>query len=328
MPKKDHLSNEVSLEASLSGTGVSGKVKSRALAALDRFAGSLIDIPTAKLEAAAARIRAESNQKIRLLTSANESIHTLEDEEKLAQAVVKINTAERIEPTINKLHVAKLAIKHLSNNQSNEKRSSGNDNLEEDWLNYFEQYAEKATSEKMRDLWARVLAGEIRKPQSFSLATLRFLSELDQEIAKVFERETMHRMQNGFILMPEDQEKRNQRFFDLSFLEEVGLLQDVTLGAQVTKKLNDEGYFIWREGNLMLKAKAEESIRLEVVRITRVGQEITHILPPPSHMEVLEKIAERIFQNVQSLEIIEVIKEDSAGTGWLRTIKTLKEENS
>src|SRR5208283_1459027 len=54
-------------------------------------------------------------------------------------------------------------------------------------LNIFERYAEDASSETMRALWARVLAGEIRRPGQFSLRTLRFMSELDATTAKLFE---------------------------------------------------------------------------------------------------------------------------------------------
>jgi hypothetical protein len=49
----------------------------------------------------------------------------------------------------------------------------------EDWLNVFSSYAENATSETLRAHWAHVLAGEIRSPGTFSLATLQLFSILD-----------------------------------------------------------------------------------------------------------------------------------------------------
>src|SRR5271165_851142 len=60
--------------------------------------------------------------------------------------------------------------------------------VDEDWLNVFEKYAEDASSERMQMLWARVLAGEIRTPKRFSLKTLRFLAELDSYTAQLFEK--------------------------------------------------------------------------------------------------------------------------------------------
>ncbi len=53
----------------------------------------------------------------------------------------------------------------------------------DDWLNAFSAFAERATSERLREHWASVLAGEIRKPGSFSLAALQILSVMDAELA-------------------------------------------------------------------------------------------------------------------------------------------------
>ena len=36
-----------------------------------------------------------------------------------------------------------------------------------DWLNVFERYAEDASSARMQNLWGRILAGEIRRPGQF-----------------------------------------------------------------------------------------------------------------------------------------------------------------
>ena len=51
-------------------------------------------------------------------------------------------------------------------------------NLDDDWLNDFAQCAENASTERMRKLFGRVLAGEIRQPGTYSLFTLDFLSKL------------------------------------------------------------------------------------------------------------------------------------------------------
>jgi hypothetical protein len=57
----------------------------------------------------------------------------------------------------------------------------------DDWLNLFGRYAENATSEKMREHWAQMLSGEIRKPGSFSFATLHLASILDEQLAQTIE---------------------------------------------------------------------------------------------------------------------------------------------
>lgn len=57
----------------------------------------------------------------------------------------------------------------------------------DDWLNLFASYAERASSETMRQHWAQILAGEIRKPGTFSLVTLQVASVLDKKLASIIE---------------------------------------------------------------------------------------------------------------------------------------------
>jgi Protein of unknown function (DUF2806) len=60
--------------------------------------------------------------------------------------------------------------------------------LSDDWLNLFGQYAENATSEKMQEHWAHILAGEIKNPGSFSFITLHLASVLDAKLAAIIEK--------------------------------------------------------------------------------------------------------------------------------------------
>ena len=90
---------------------------------------------------------------------------------------------------------------------------------DEDWLNVFSRYAEDASSERLQQLFAKVLAGEIRKPGSFSLSTMRFIAELDRETAAAF-KEAAAYVTDDYIY------KRNERTNDLAgwlSLEDAGL---------------------------------------------------------------------------------------------------------
>ena len=257
MPKKDHLSNELELDVSLSEKGVSGKARLRTLAAVDRLLGSLFDIPASKLESISSRIRAKSVKEVKLIeaeTSAAEQI--IENDEEVARLIGEHNLQRHLEHATNKASVVRKSIEYLAETDSDisgsEEPASEDAQLDDDWLNYFERHAEHASSERMRDLWARVLAGEIRKPHSFSLVTLRFLSELDKDIATLFEEETKHRLSQGFILQPVQSEMRDDKLLDLTFLEEVGLLQDVATGFEMTIKSHKDGIVLYSEGHLTL----------------------------------------------------------------------------
>ena len=258
----DHLSNELSLEASLSENGISGRVKLRAAAAFDRLLGSLIDIPAAKLEAISRRIRARSDHETKLIASETAvAKNAIEVDEELERIVGQNHLSSRIKYMANKSTIAKLSIEHLSEEDFPGEGESEDTSVNEDWLNYFEQYAEKASSARMYDLWARVLAGEIRKPQSFSLVTLRFLAELDKEMASLFEQVAKHRLEEGFILKPGKEELKGQNLLNLTFLEEVGLLQNVSTGLNINKPSNDEIVY-FREVGFVLRAGSKKKIAL------------------------------------------------------------------
>ena len=325
MTNKDHLSNKVSLDVTLSEKGISGSAKLRTLAAFDRLLGSIIDIPTPWLEGISMRKRAKNEIEIKKISSQNlATINPSEFDETLVGVVKEVSELKQITSTLNKRIVADKTIEYLSEDDTTDETDSGNIELEEDWLNQFEQYSEKASTERMQDLWARVLAGEIRKPRSFSLVTLRFLSELDKEIAELFERETKHRIKGGFILKPNEKEMRGRRLLDMTFLEEVGLLQDVNGDLTREIKPDKDGIVLWREGNLFLKAKLTDNLYLPIIRITRIGREITNMLPQPNYQEVLENLWNMISNSAISGQIELILQEVSPGKYQCRPIKIFK----
>ena len=102
--------------------------------------------------------------------------NALENDKELGRIVAEHQLSSRIKYIANKHNIGNLAIEYLSKEDSNEEQDSEDISLEEDWLNYFEQYAEKASSDRMRDLWARVLAGEISQTSIFLVDNAKILS--------------------------------------------------------------------------------------------------------------------------------------------------------
>lgn len=59
---------------------------------------------------------------------------------------------------------------------------------DEDWVTRFFANAQDVSSEGMQELWGRILAGEIKKPGSYSLRTLDFIRNLKKSDAELFTR--------------------------------------------------------------------------------------------------------------------------------------------
>jgi len=62
--------------------------------------------------------------------------------------------------------------------------------VDEDWLTRFFNIGEDITNEYMQNLWSQILAGEIEKPNSYSLRTLETLKNISSKEASLFNKFT------------------------------------------------------------------------------------------------------------------------------------------
>ena len=295
MPDKDdHLSNEVSISAKLENNAVTAATRSRFVSAVDRLLGALADVPTAWLEVKAAKIRER------------DTLSTTEKTESLPSPHVQpllLTNAQRIEKEINSREARKylnkrLVLEHASDDLVNETESETQQDgsLDDDWLNYFEEYAEKASTEEVRKLWGRVLAGEIRNPKTYSLRALRFLSELDRETARLFERVSKNRLNDLAITRLDS--LSGKPLLEALELEEVGLLQDVSTGISRTFDADGDGKItISLPGYIVqFKPKNSTSFRLNLIKISKVGQELLSLLEPPPYGENALALLEHLIE--------------------------------
>ena len=298
MKNGDHLSNAVGVKGQLTDTSISVRTKSRAVAALDRLCGAAMDVPAASLENMADRIRGKGRIVSTLQDAAMQKINEAEDIAPVIDAIV----ASGIDSFVNQKYVTERAVAHLVSHghETDFEPESTAEEVDADWLNYFSGYAEKASSEKVRDLWGRVLAGEVRRPGAFSLSTLRFLAEMDQKIATLFEEEVRFRYHGRFIVRT-SKRLEGELLDRLKLLEEVGLIHFVNPigGMNTSIEFNKEKIAVMLEGKVCLILRADEKIEvgMEVIPLTRTGQEIATILPPVDSVEVLRRVAQEVKMN-------------------------------
>ena len=151
MNDKDHLSNKVSLSAQMTKAGISATAMSRAIAALDRLVGSVLDVPTAYLEKYANQIRTNDQEIILPGGKQPDKIADNMDPDSRASVMDMIREKQIVRPFVNKYHVVQKTIKKLVTTGAGEEPDDDQD-VNPDWLNYFGGYAEKASTEITRDL--------------------------------------------------------------------------------------------------------------------------------------------------------------------------------
>lgn len=185
----DHLDKETSISAELTEAGVKASAKSRIVAAFDRLGGNLFELINVPIEARNTEKRAKMEARveaIKALTSAG--VEKLKSNPEFAERALAAHYGSIFEKQDNKDGVLHAALNDLRRQPPNEEQATtGPQAIGEEFMGKFERYAEEATSDELREKWGRVLAGEIRKPGTFSGKVQRVIDELDGSTAKLFE---------------------------------------------------------------------------------------------------------------------------------------------
>lgn len=254
----------------------------RSIKALDRLIGAAVDVPVAWLGQQKAKIDAQ--------TAAFQAVETAVGKAVASEAAGDPDIVARAAETLvrkayrkqeNLTAAAKEAIDHLKEPQSTTEQVDQDEQLNDDWLNVFERFAEDASTSRMQKLWGRVLAGEIRRPGKYSIRTLRFLSEFSQREAELFEGLSFNFFASigpKKLLKPDE----HKDIRDLLYLEESGIIQGASgLGLSHTLTIQDNGFGLIVEGPIAIGFKGEPgtSIQTGAITLSQLGTELLSLLP-------------------------------------------------
>lgn len=309
----DALSGEVSIRAHFDAKGLTVSGKSRALAAFDRLIGGFVGIAAEFFEDIRRRAELRGIEREQFIKSQSLlPTNLFSSLEKFDQVASQRFIAEETRKQLNREGVWIEAVKGFQDvsEPTDSTQEQNSETLEEDWINVFSAFAEKASSERLQQLWGRILSGQIRKPGSFALSTLRVISEMDVEIATAFQEIAAFRFAEVLLLKPK--ELSGDLLMKWTLLEEVGLLQDVSgdLSFNNTPKFKSDErpqrailIHTGKYGVGVIVTSEIPNLSIPVVKITRVGQQISSILPW-DELGAMRGIAVSIDENV-GIEIIQ-----------------------
>lgn len=97
--------------------------------------------------------------------------------------------------------------------------------IDDDWLYTWYEFAGKVSSEKLQQLWGKILAGEIKSPGACSLRTLTFLRGLNTREAELIAKVAPYVL-NGVIFDRGEEYLKSKGivFGDFLSLQEIGVL--------------------------------------------------------------------------------------------------------
>ncbi|WP_439478606.1 DUF2806 domain-containing protein [Brevundimonas sp.] len=176
----------------------------------------------------------------------------------------------------NREAVASLAIEHLSADPSNEEPAAAGE-MDVDWLNIFTRHAEAATSERLRDMWGRVLAGEIRSPGAVSLRTMQFVSTLDRPVIEAAQ-EVLPWILGGQWLP--HQVSKHVALEKLQLARDEGLIGSLDSDLKTTITFTAEPWAAtFGDLGVILIADAGTTAVFPAISISRIARDLAAIIP-------------------------------------------------
>ena len=150
----------------------------------------LVDIPAAYLHEYKRRIERET-EALDILSRANvENIVDFNKKDsELIASTANYYSIQLYKEAGNRKAILEKAIYELGDKTFSE---DTNEQIDEDWLSRFAKIANDVSKEEVQLILAKILAGEISKPGSFSLMTLKVLERLDKQAANEFSQLTSH----------------------------------------------------------------------------------------------------------------------------------------
>lgn len=145
-----------------------------------------------------------------------------------------------------------------------------------------ESIASEFTDTRLRDMFARVLAGEIARPGSFSFRTLETVRVMDQNVAQIFDRFRKFLFDAEHVIYLESGDEMLKKygvpFKDRLELQDAGLIDD---SVGVTLKPGSKSR--WKYGDRVLRIEIPNEAPeawISTIRLTRPAREIAQVLPP------------------------------------------------
>ncbi|WP_395391455.1 DUF2806 domain-containing protein [Novosphingobium sp. BL-8A] len=287
--------------------------------ALDRLGGAIIDIPVAWLAQKKAKIDAQT-EAFKLVEGAiaKAAADQVGSNPEVLERAIGVLVRKSYRQQANREAVAVAMLEDLSSHAKDGPdviETAPTEVIDDDWLNVFERYAEDASSERMQNLWGRVLAGEVRTPGRYSLRTLRFLSEFSQVDALNFAEianSSFSYVIPKILAVPEEQQDISQ----LIAMQSAGLLEGVTGTPGLTKRFvcNDEGKAFMIEGDVAIGFDAEPNFMVSVpgIVLTPLAIELLTLLPARDRRAAARTVAHAMRSS--SIKAAHLMRVDATNT--------------
>ena len=206
-------------------------------------------------------------------TNAVEDIHDLYERTCNRMLWQEMKKQKNIESVVDKT-------KELLNNENN----ISEQDVDEDWISRFFSSVQDISNEEMQLLWSKILAGEIKRPTTFSLRFLDAMTKVSQEEARLFEKYSMHMLHVGtriVIIRDEEFDKNHNIIYDdILMLQECNLIDaNPLLSVNFSNNYQEKTVVLIHYNGqcITIETVKDKTISIPVFQLTSLGKELFQI---------------------------------------------------
>ena len=170
-----------------------------------------------------------------------------------------------------------------------------------DWTARFFEYVQDVSSEDIRRIWAKILAGEVQSPGGVSLRTLSILRNMSRQEAKLFAEAMRYRIDDYILKKLSLRSSRKLNAHDLTFrFENMGLFyspinarpgRSISLGKTGTCRLVNADHILFLEGKPNRSVDVDDKVILKAP-----AMELARFCDAKSDMTYLRQFAKHLFR--------------------------------
>ena len=195
---------------------------------------------------------------------------------------------------------------------------------DDDWTARFFDDVQDVSSEDMRKIWARILAGEVKDPGRTSLRTLETLRNMTKRDAEVFQHFCAYVMNSEFVFHQRESYGGGPPLYEALSLTNLLQLQEwglISAERELIRNLSWDSfgriYLGYVRGMLQItKTKDHDrDLAFPVISLTSVGRELCPAVDSTSRMDYLQAFAKYLEPMGRQLEYLEGIEPFPDGRG-------------
>ena len=226
-----------------------------------------------------------------------------------------------LQETRRQLNLEKIA--QIASSQMSSHPVVSEEPIDQDWITRFFNIVQDVSNEEMQNLWAKILAGEIAQPNSFSIRTLETLRSMNKteahcliKLAKLAIWGDEFAFTLNWKKKVSLREKYNISVDDLLLIVELGIISLEDMHNELSGP-EVEYFFLSNYCISVLIDKNLTHLRFDMIRFTKIGTELLKLIDVDTEYEYLKDFISVLSSNGVVVKYAEVSRKGDFDTSNL-----------